>query len=81
MARARSRAAERFEAMRRQVPGAGHGGQCSDMAVGDGAFDGDGGLGAAQALALERSVKALDFLLVAQMYIENRRGLHVSVLA
>lgn len=58
-----------------------HGGQCSGMAVGDGILDGDGILGAAQALTLERSVKALDLLLAAQIYIENRRCLHVIVLA
>lgn len=51
------------EAVESQVPD--HGGeQRFDMAVGDGAFDGDGVLGAAQALALEHSVKALDLGLV-----------------
>lgn len=46
------------EAVESQVPD--HGEQRFDMAGEDGVSDGDGVLGAAQALALEHSAKALD---------------------
>ena len=46
------------EAVESQVPDRGE--QRFDMAVGGGAPDGDGVLGAAQALTLEHSTKALD---------------------